>query len=100
MLQWHFNCFIFEVEIAEYRHEGVDTTDIAFRDNEPCVQLIESPYMGIISKLDDSCIQGDTGEIEVKSRPRDDRGGISLSLSLSLFQDRKEKEKSYRVVFL
>jgi len=65
MLQWHFNCFIFEVEIAEYHHEGVDTTDIAFRDNEPCVQLIESPYMGIISKLDDSCIQGDTGEIEV-----------------------------------
>jgi uncharacterized membrane protein YgcG len=89
MLQWHFNCFIFEVEIAEYRHEGVDTTDIAFRDNEPCVQLIESPYMGIISKLDDSCIQGDTGEIEVKSSPRDDRGGISLSL-LSPFQDTKE----------
>ena len=62
MLQWHFNCFIFEVEIAEYAHEGIDTTEIQFRDNEPCVHLIDNPG-GIISKLDDTCLQGDKGEL-------------------------------------
>jgi len=51
------------VEIAEYHHEGIDTTEIAFRDNEACVLLIDSPHAGIISKLDDTCLQGDTGEL-------------------------------------
>jgi len=63
MLQWHFNCFIFQVEILEYYSEGIDTTEINFRDNEPCVHYIDNPYTGIISLLDDTCRQGDSGEI-------------------------------------
>lgn len=56
-LQSLFNHHVFTLEQAIYREEGVDVTTISFRNNQPCVALIENstaPH-GILTLLDDVC---------------------------------------------
>ena len=57
-LQFHFNDCIFSKEIDAYRAEGVPVESITFRDNSPCVELIEAGKGGgILSKLDNELKQ-------------------------------------------
>jgi myosin heavy subunit len=55
-LQRHFNRHLFEVEQDLYEREGIDWSYIDFRDNRPCLELIEgvSSNMGILQTLDDA----------------------------------------------
>ena len=52
-LQFHFNAHVFSLELAVYNKEGLDVAAITFRDNAPCLQLIEGPRTGILALIDD-----------------------------------------------
>ena len=47
-LQFHFNAHVFSLELAVYNKEGLDVAAITFRDNAPCLQLIEGPRTGAL----------------------------------------------------
>ena len=55
-LQFFFNAVIFEGEMAMYRSEGIDCTEIKFQDNQGCLDLIEKSRVGIFAKLDEELI--------------------------------------------
>jgi len=65
-LQRHFNRHLFEVEQELYAREGIDWRFIEFRDNRPCLELIEgaNSTMGIFQTLDDAW--GGMGKAEEK----------------------------------
>jgi myosin heavy subunit len=51
-----FNHHVFELEQVEYNAEGVDWSNIPFRDNKPCVHLVEKGtkfFQGILPRLDE-----------------------------------------------
>lgn len=52
-LQYHFNHHVFSLELAIYRKEGLDVNQITFRDNAPCLELIEHGRSGLLALLDD-----------------------------------------------
>ncbi|KAK3242430.1 hypothetical protein CYMTET_47881, partial [Cymbomonas tetramitiformis] len=45
----------FKVELDEYKHENVPVDFIDFRDNAPCLDLIEKKPVGILSLLHEEC---------------------------------------------
>lgn len=49
-----FNDYCFALEQAEYREEGIDTTDFGWKDNQPCLDLIEKPKQCLLSYLDEA----------------------------------------------
>lgn len=53
-LQQHFNNYIFKLEQAEYEKEGISWTAIEFKDNQDCLDLIESK-LGVLALLDEEC---------------------------------------------
>ncbi|KAL6075618.1 Unconventional myosin-XV [Balamuthia mandrillaris] len=53
-LQQLFNQHIFKQEQEEYTKEQIDWTNIAFKDNQGCIDLIESK-LGILSLLQEEC---------------------------------------------
>ena len=72
-LQSLFNTHIFTMEQEMYKMEGVDVTSIKFRNNQPCVELIEAGAKnknkappGILTLLDDVCRGGQQGMTDEK----------------------------------
>ncbi len=60
-MQNHFNTHIFHIEQALYEAENIDWTYVEFKDNQACVDLIDSKIngkSGIFQTLDDSCGSG------------------------------------------
>ena len=56
-LQNHYNAYIFIRDMEECRAEGIDTTEIKFPDNKPCLEMI-SGKGGILAVLDEECLLG------------------------------------------
>ena len=54
-LQQHFNEQILDQEQQLYAKEGIRFREIAFRDNQDVIDLIELPKGGIVSILDEQC---------------------------------------------
>ncbi|KAB1266477.1 Unconventional myosin-XV [Camelus dromedarius] len=54
-LQYLFNKIIFQEEQEEYTREQIDWREIAFADNQPCINLISLKPYGILRILDDQC---------------------------------------------
>ncbi|KNC46134.1 defective spermatogenesis protein 15 [Thecamonas trahens ATCC 50062] len=54
-LQQHFNEQILDQEQQLYTKEGIRYKEIAFRDNQDIIDLIELPKGGVVSILDEQC---------------------------------------------
>ncbi|XP_014398290.1 PREDICTED: unconventional myosin-XV [Myotis brandtii] len=54
-LQYLFNKIIFQEEQEEYLREQIDWREVAFADNQPCINLISLKPYGILRILDDQC---------------------------------------------
>ncbi|XP_057571619.1 LOW QUALITY PROTEIN: unconventional myosin-XV [Hippopotamus amphibius kiboko] len=54
-LQYLFNKIVFQEEQEEYIREQIDWREIAFADNQPCINLISLKPYGILRILDDQC---------------------------------------------
>ena len=54
-LQSLFNHHIFVAEQEQYKAEGVDMSEVKFKNNKPCVDLIESKPYGLLTMLDEVC---------------------------------------------
>ncbi|CAH6786241.1 Myo15 [Phodopus roborovskii] len=54
-LQYLFNKIVFQEEQEEYIREQMDWREIAFADNQPCINLISLKPYGILRILDDQC---------------------------------------------
>jgi myosin heavy subunit len=52
-LQSHFNEHIFKLEQDEYKAQGVIVADTAFKDNQPCLDMLEIRNVGVFSMLDE-----------------------------------------------
>jgi myosin heavy subunit len=61
-LQGHYNNYIFVRDMEECRAEGIDTTEIKFPDNKPCIDMI-SGKGGILSILDEECMLGKSTDL-------------------------------------
>ena len=57
-LQQQFNQYIFKLEQEEYVREAIAWDNIAFPDNQDCLDLIEArkPVPGLISLIDEQCL--------------------------------------------
>ena len=54
-LQYFFNQHIFQLEQKEYSKEKIRWQHIAFKDNQPTIDLIATKPTGILHILDDEC---------------------------------------------
>jgi myosin heavy subunit len=52
-LQSHFNEHIFKLEQDEYKSQGVVVADTAFKDNQPCLDMLEMKNTGVFAMLDE-----------------------------------------------
>eukprot|EP01125_Pyxidicula_operculata_P000059 TRINITY_DN1008_c0_g1_i1.p1 TRINITY_DN1008_c0_g1~~TRINITY_DN1008_c0_g1_i1.p1 ORF type:complete len:1521 (-),score=561.84 TRINITY_DN1008_c0_g1_i1:153-4715(-) len=50
-LHQQFNHHMFKAEQQEYTNEGIPWTEIQFKDNQSCIDLIEKPLGGVITLL-------------------------------------------------
>eukprot|EP00388_Colpodella_angusta_P002956 GDKJ01010488.1.p1 GENE.GDKJ01010488.1~~GDKJ01010488.1.p1 ORF type:complete len:1364 (+),score=424.49 GDKJ01010488.1:107-4093(+) len=55
-LQQFFNTFVFKVEEAIYKEEGIHWDPLDFPDNQDCVDLLQSLPHGVFAMLDEECI--------------------------------------------
>lgn len=55
-LQQFFNTFVFKVEEALYKNEGIQWDPLDFPDNQDCVDLLQSVPSGVFAMLDEECI--------------------------------------------
>ena len=55
-LQYHFNEHIFKMEITLYAAEGITIADSAFVDNQPTLDMLELPRIGLFAMIDEECI--------------------------------------------
>lgn len=93
-LQFHFNEHIFRLEQQEYESEGLNVDNIQFKDNQPCLDLLEQKGTGIFSMIDE--------EINV---PRgSDEGFLGKVLQKHAkhpnFARPRPKDKDSRIVFI
>eukprot|EP00818_Percolomonas_sp_WS_P008570 CAMPEP_0117447278 /NCGR_PEP_ID=MMETSP0759-20121206/6787_1 /TAXON_ID=63605 /ORGANISM="Percolomonas cosmopolitus, Strain WS" /LENGTH=1346 /DNA_ID=CAMNT_0005239597 /DNA_START=176 /DNA_END=4216 /DNA_ORIENTATION=- len=56
-LQYHYNDYNFKRDIRECHDEGIDVSSVKFRDNTPCIELIQGnkTQPGILQLLDEQC---------------------------------------------
>ncbi|CAK6437606.1 unnamed protein product [Pipistrellus nathusii] len=54
-LQYLFNKIVFQEEQEEYLREQIGWREVAFADNQPCINLISLKPYGILRILDDQC---------------------------------------------
>jgi len=52
-LQFHFNNHIFQLEQDEYQAEGIDVSQIQFKDNQPTLDLFEKKPNGIFATIEE-----------------------------------------------
>jgi len=53
-LQFHFNQFIFTLELKEYLDQGIDVSALSFQNNQECLNLLEAGKgIGIFANIDD-----------------------------------------------
>eukprot|EP00854_Cymbomonas_tetramitiformis_P003207 gene3207-4053_t len=76
-LQSHFNEECFRIEQEEYRAEGVQVEDIPYKNNQPCVDLLEQRPTGIFAMIEE--------EINTP-------GGSEKNLLSKMFQQHKGSE--------
>ena len=55
-LQAHYNSYTFKRDKKECEVEGIDVSEISFRDNQPCLDMIQGTKSGILKLLDDQCL--------------------------------------------
>eukprot|EP00741_Cyanophora_paradoxa_P021633 tig00000241_g20880.t1 len=60
-LQLFFNAHMFKLEQEEYAREAIDISQVAYRDNQPAVDLFEKP-MGLLALLDEECLYPGGGD--------------------------------------
>ena len=83
-LQQQFNKFVFKLEQAEYEREGISWKFIDFPDNQDILDLIDKRHTGILSVLDEQCIQAFNNDQSFASSLYDKhcgRGGASASFA-------------------
>lgn len=56
-LQQQFNRFIFKLEQSEYEREGISWKFIDFPDNQNILDIIDKRHTGVLSILDEQCMQ-------------------------------------------
>ena len=54
-LQQHFNRQIFKQEQEIYLKEAIKVAEITYKDNQDCIDLLETPRTGVINILDEEC---------------------------------------------
>ncbi|RYY36939.1 hypothetical protein EON62_01415, partial [archaeon] len=54
-LQQHFNSFVFKAEERCYISEGIDYTEVKYKDNQDVLDLFEARPAGLLPALDDVC---------------------------------------------
>lgn len=74
-LQQHFNRHMFKMEQEEYLNEGIDWSVISFNDNQPCLDLIESMPMNILSLLDEEILMPNGSDITFLNKICSQHGG-------------------------
>ena len=52
-LQYHFNAHIFLLELEIYKREQLNVSEITFRDNQGCLDLIEMKKTGILAMIEE-----------------------------------------------
>lgn len=52
-MQQHFNEHIFAMEQNEYKTDHIDVANVAFIDNQPCLDVIEKARTGILAMTDE-----------------------------------------------
>jgi myosin heavy subunit len=52
-LQYHFNAHIFLLELDIYKREKLNVSEITFRDNQGCLDLIEQKKTGILAMIEE-----------------------------------------------
>ena len=52
-LQFHFNAHIFLLEMEIYKRERLDVAQISFRDNQGCLDLIETKGTGVMGMIEE-----------------------------------------------
>jgi myosin heavy subunit len=83
-LQGHYNSYIFTRDMEECRQEGIDTTEIKFPDNRPCIDMI-SAKGGILALLDEECLLGKGTDVSFlqkicsKFAPVEKKGGAAAA---------------------
>ncbi|CCI39705.1 unnamed protein product [Albugo candida] len=58
MLQQQFNQHVFVYEQQVYVDEGIDFSRLEFKDNTPCLELIDKKPIGILPLLDEQALLG------------------------------------------
>nr|CCA15654.1 myosinlike protein putative [Albugo laibachii Nc14] len=58
MLQQQFNQHVFVYEQQVYVDEGIDFSRLEFKDNTPCLELIDKKPVGILPLLDEQALLG------------------------------------------
>ncbi|EFC48154.1 myosin [Naegleria gruberi] len=62
-LQAHYNSYTFKRDKKECENEGIDVTEVTFKDNQPCLDMIQGSKSGILKVLDDqSALQSATDQ--------------------------------------
>jgi myosin-5 len=91
-LQQHFNQFIFKMEQNEYKAEGIEFNNVAFVDNQECLDLIEG-NPGVLRMLDEEVML-----------PKGTDDGLVEKLHKTFSEDLKHKhydrKKTQKVVFV
>ncbi|TMW68123.1 hypothetical protein Poli38472_007795 [Pythium oligandrum] len=55
-LQQQFNKHVFVLEQERYAAEGIAFSSVEFRDNQPCLDLIQKPPMGLLPLLEEQML--------------------------------------------
>lgn len=55
-LQAHYNSYTFKKDKKECENEGIDVTEVSFKDNQPCLDMIQGSKSGILKILDDQSV--------------------------------------------
>jgi len=58
-MQRVFDHHVFELEKDVYTEEGVDSSQHAFRDNSPIINLLSAKPSGLLRLLDEQCMMGE-----------------------------------------
>ena len=95
-LQGHYNHYIFTRDMEECRAEGIDTTEIKFPDNKPCIDMI-SAKSGILSVLDEECLLGKATDLTFLDKICEKFAGEKAKMTQFFERPRLAKVPSFRI---